>query len=77
MVKVGHGEHVNNVERGRFGRNRSNVWHYAGVNTCHLLSVTLRPEKLNQNKVSPVTSWVTGVGNTSWRVFCRTCKRPP
>lgn len=33
VFKVGAGEHVNNVELGRFGRNRSNVWRYAGVNT--------------------------------------------
>ena len=33
LFKVGDGEHVNNVELGRFGRNRSNVWHYAGVNS--------------------------------------------
>jgi DNA modification methylase len=25
--------HRNNVQLGRFGRNRTNVWHYAGVNT--------------------------------------------
>jgi DNA modification methylase len=33
VFKVGDGEHINNVELGRYGRNRSNVWHYAGVNT--------------------------------------------
>lgn len=33
VFKVGDDEHVNNVELGRHGRNRSNVWHYAGVNT--------------------------------------------
>jgi len=33
VFKVGDGAHVNNVELGRFGRNRSNVWHYAGVNS--------------------------------------------
>jgi DNA modification methylase len=33
VFKVGDGEHVNNVELGRFGRNRSSVWHYAGVNS--------------------------------------------
>jgi DNA modification methylase len=33
VFKVGRGEHVNNVDLGRHGRNRSNVWHYAGVNT--------------------------------------------
>ena len=31
--KAGPGPHVNNVELGRFGRNRSNVWDYAGVNS--------------------------------------------
>jgi DNA modification methylase len=30
VFKNGTGAHVNNVELGRFGRNRSNVWHYAG-----------------------------------------------
>lgn len=31
--KSGGGAHVNNVELGRFGRNRTNVWDYPGVNT--------------------------------------------
>ena len=30
--KNGCGKHINNVELGRHGRNRSNVWTYAGVN---------------------------------------------
>jgi DNA modification methylase len=33
VFKVGDGDHVNNVELGRHGRNRSNVWHYAGANS--------------------------------------------
>jgi len=33
VFKVGTGAHINNVELGRFGRNRSNVWPYAGANT--------------------------------------------
>jgi hypothetical protein len=33
VFKNGNAPHVNNVELGRFGRNRSNVWHYAGVNS--------------------------------------------
>ncbi len=33
VYKNGPGAHVNNVELGRFGRYRSNVWDYAGVNT--------------------------------------------
>jgi DNA modification methylase len=31
--KSGDAPHKNNVELGQHGRNRSNVWHYAGVNT--------------------------------------------
>jgi DNA modification methylase len=32
VFKVGGAKHRNNIELGRFGRNRSNVWHYAGAN---------------------------------------------
>jgi DNA modification methylase len=31
--RVAGGPHVNNVELGRHGRNRSNIWHYAGANS--------------------------------------------
>ncbi len=33
MFRVGDGSHRNNIELGRFGHNRSNVWTYPGVNT--------------------------------------------
>jgi DNA modification methylase len=33
VFKHGRNEHRNNVQLGRFGRNRSNVWHYPGVNS--------------------------------------------
>jgi 16S rRNA G966 N2-methylase RsmD len=33
VFKHGTAAHINNVELGRFGRNRTNVWTYAGVNT--------------------------------------------
>lgn len=33
VFRVGQGKHRNNVELGRFGRNRSNLWTYAGVNS--------------------------------------------
>lgn len=33
VFRVGNHPHRNNVELGRFGRNRSNVWTYAGANT--------------------------------------------
>ena len=33
IFRVGTEAHLNNVELGRHGRSRSNVWHYAGINT--------------------------------------------
>lgn len=33
VFKSGTAPHINNVELGRFGRNRTNIWNYAGVNT--------------------------------------------
>ena len=33
VLKNGSASHINNVELGRFGRNRSNIWSYAGQNT--------------------------------------------
>jgi DNA modification methylase len=33
VFRVGEAKYLNNVELGRHGRSRSNVWHYAGVNT--------------------------------------------
>ena len=33
VFRVGESKHLNNVQLGRFGRSRSNVWQYAGVNT--------------------------------------------
>jgi hypothetical protein len=33
VFRVGMHQHRNNVDLGRFGRNRSNVWTYAGVNS--------------------------------------------
>jgi DNA modification methylase len=33
VFRVGGERHQNNIELGRYGRNRSNVWTYAGVNT--------------------------------------------
>src|SRR5260370_9853351 len=33
VFKTGEGPHRNNVQLGRFGRNRSNLWRYPGVNS--------------------------------------------
>ncbi len=46
VYRNGEAQHVNNVELGRHGRNRSNVWTYAGVNTFRkdrLDDLTLHP----------------------------------
>jgi DNA modification methylase len=45
VFKSGTGAHINNVELGRFGRNRTNVWTYAGVNGfgAHREDLTLHP----------------------------------
>lgn len=33
LFKTGRAAHINNVELGKHGRNRTNVWHYPGVNS--------------------------------------------
>src|SRR6516165_5371734 len=33
VFRVGEAPHLNNIELGRHGRSRTNVWHYAGANT--------------------------------------------
>src|SRR6202046_4887394 len=33
VFRKGKGPHRNNVQLGKFGRNRTNVWHFAGINT--------------------------------------------
>lgn len=46
VFKNGDGPHQNNIELGRHGRSRSNVWQYAGVNTFRkdrLAELTVHP----------------------------------
>ena len=33
VLKNGQGPHINNIALGKWGRNRTNLWTYAGVNT--------------------------------------------
>ena len=44
--KNGRSKHVNNIELGRYGRNRSNVWTYAGVNA-------FGPDRLDELAMHP------------------------
>ena len=52
VFKNGRAPHINNIELGRYGRNRTNVWDYAGVNS-------LRPDRLDELKLHPTTKPVT------------------
>jgi DNA modification methylase len=73
VFRVGQAAHLNNVELGRHGRSRSNVWHYAGVNTfragrldelkCH---PTVKPVAL----VADAIKDCTGRGDIVLDTFC-------
>ena len=65
VFRVGHGPRRNNVQLGRFGRNRSNVWHYPGVNSFarkteegNLLSLhpTVKPAAMVGDAILDVTA---------------------
>jgi DNA modification methylase len=64
LFKVGTASHVNNVELGRHGRNRTNVWDYAGVNT-------FRSDRLDElamhPTVKPVALIADAIKDTSRR----------
>jgi DNA modification methylase len=56
VYRVGKAPHLNNVELGRHGRSRSNVWHYAGVNT-------FRAGRLDELKCHPTVKPVALVAD--------------
>ena len=62
VFKRGSGPHCNNVELGRFGRNRTNVWAYAGANVFKegrqdelAMHPTVKPVALVQDALKDVT----------------------
>jgi DNA modification methylase len=62
VFKVGTGAHRNNIELGRHGRNRTNVWAYAGVNTFKAdrqseleMHPTVKPVALIEDAIKDVT----------------------
>lgn len=58
VYKVGTGSHVNNVELGRHGRNRTNVWSYPGVQTRRgdlALHPTVKPISMVADAIRDVT----------------------
>jgi DNA modification methylase len=56
VFRVGQQAHLNNIELGRHGRSRSNVWHYAGVNT-------FRAGRLDELKSHPTVKSVALVAD--------------
>jgi DNA modification methylase len=56
VFRVGQAAHLNNIELGRHGRSRSNVWHYAGVNT-------FRAGRLDELKCHPTVKPVALVAD--------------
>jgi len=56
VFRVGEAAHLNNIELGRHGRSRSNVWHYAGVNT-------FRAGRLDELKCHPTVKPVALVAD--------------
>lgn len=56
IFKVGSASHRNNIELGRHGRNRSNVWTYPGVNT-------FRPGRLDDLSAHPTVKPVALVAD--------------
>ena len=54
--KSGEAPHLNNFQLGQHGRNRSNVWHHAGVNT-------MRPGRLEELAIHPTVKPVALVAD--------------
>ena len=64
VYKVGNAPHINNVELGRHGRNRTNVWDYAGVNT-------FRAGRLDELAMHPTVKPVALVADVIRDASCR------
>jgi hypothetical protein len=64
VFKLGNGPHINNVELGRFGRNRSNIWQHAGQN---VLNGTSKSKLSLHPTVKPVTLVADAVRDCSDR----------
>jgi DNA modification methylase len=65
IFRVGETAHLNNVELGRHGRSRSNVWHYAGINT-------FRAGRLDELKSHPTVKPVALVADAMRATLCST-----
>jgi hypothetical protein len=68
VFKKGEGAHVNNFGLGQSGRSRSNVWHYAGINS-------FRAGRLDELKMHPTVKPVALVSAIA-RAAVRSCSTP-
>lgn len=82
VFRVGKAAHLNNIELGRHGRSRSNVWHYRGVNTFGVGRMqelrshpTVKPVALVADAIRDCTrrrevvlDTFSGSGRPSWRL---------
>ena len=73
VFKKGSAAHINNVELGRHGRNRTNVWAYAGMNSFgaerdEALSMhpTVKPVKLVEDAIFDCSKRVGSCSTRSW-----------
>ena len=64
VFKSGRGRHINNVDLGRHGRYRTNVWDYAGANT---LSASRQDDLAMHPTVKPVALVADAILDTSNR----------
>jgi len=60
VYRVGTAPHLNMVELGKHGRNRTNVWDYASVNSCGAAGARIWHciRRLNRRRWLPMRSWM-------------------
>jgi hypothetical protein len=68
MWKSGTAPHINTFELGQYGRSRSNVWDYAGVNS-------LKPGRLDELAMHPTVKPVALVADAHQRLFAAQPRR--
>ena len=78
VYKAGVGPHLNNVELGRHGRNRSNVWTYAGGNTFRAgeWPISQRTPRSSRSRWSPTQSAIVHGAGTWFSIHSWVSARP-
>jgi DNA modification methylase len=78
VFKKGSAPHVNNVELGRFGRNRTNIWTYPGVNTFgrDRGAELAMPRQSSRWRWLPTRFWIAPSAGESFSTFSPGLVRP-